>query len=92
MKCRHYLDPIEFLKLTAETGDSNLGIQEILHRRVSEDHNYFGLNGGNFPEQKRLARCCLIRHRSPIPWRAAPVNVSYQHILPLETDRLDNLR
>ena len=91
MKCRHYLDSIEVLKLTAETGDSNLSIQEIFHRRVSEDDNYLGLNGGNFPEQKRLASCCLIRHRSPISRRAAPVNVSYQHVLPLETDCLDNL-
>ena len=91
MKCRHYLDAVEVLKLTAKTSDSNLGIQEIFHRRVSEDDNDLGLNGGDFAKQKGLAGCRLIRHWSAIPGRAAPVNVSYQHILPLETDRLDNL-
>src|SRR6185312_269204 len=75
MECRHDFDAFVILKYPAQPGDAFTSVEQVLHRRVSKNHDHFGSRGSNFSQQKRLAHHNFVGKGSAISRWPAAINI-----------------
>ena len=90
MKSWHNLDALKGLKLSAHPSDSFPRFQEVLHRRVAEDHDYIRTRSGDLAQQKRFAHRRFFRGRRAVSGRPAAIDVADQDFLAFHSECFDN--